>query len=541
MRYAVFLAAAACTQAAAPLPGDSGALSQSPPPFALDLVASSVVSAGGPFTASITGAPPRATVALAASAAQTGTPACPPPLAPTCLFLFDPIVVVGQVRANNQGEASVSMTLPNSLPPEFTLQAVSVSPNDVSTSNLVQIEAAPAVDSDGDGLFDAVEIGVYGTDPFDDDTDGDLVGDGTEVGLGLDPLDPDTDGAGADDGQELFVDGTNPFDPTDDIVPCFGDVRTVWPPVGTQVLPGADLYVQFGADAQGSSFTLRRPNGNAVAMDVLPTDDDRAVILDPVPTLNAFMNYTLEVVDPCGTATSWPVTTGAAPPALPWNSLPGRVFEMDLTSGIVAEPAGVGPLLTPLFGDADMVPFLEITAVQPAAQTLTARVGEIDTLAGVQNTCAPTQAVPNVLVGNPDVHYTGTVALDVGTGVIDMHVDLEGTIVGADLEDVSYTIEMSASQIDTLDPLGIGDTVCNLLPSFGTDCVPCTAGPGDCLRLTYLHATFPASSVSTIAVPSASPQCTDVGCGGGCSSSSKGAGGAFAMLFTALLARRRRS
>ncbi|MCC6699472.1 MAG: FG-GAP repeat protein [Candidatus Hydrogenedentes bacterium] len=75
------------------------------------------------------------------------------------------------------------------------------------------------LDSDGDGLVDADESKVYGTDPSNPDSDGDGLSDGDEVLVyGTGPLDPDTDGGGIDDGQEVLVDGTNPLDPSDDVV-----------------------------------------------------------------------------------------------------------------------------------------------------------------------------------------------------------------------------------------------------------------------------------------------------------------------------------
>src|SRR5919199_1678950 len=49
-------------------------------------------------------------------------------------------------------------------------------------------------DSDGDGLFDDDETGVYGTDPNNPDTDGDGVDDGQEVFDGTDPLTPNGGG-----------------------------------------------------------------------------------------------------------------------------------------------------------------------------------------------------------------------------------------------------------------------------------------------------------------------------------------------------------
>lgn len=47
---------------------------------------------------------------------------------------------------------------------------------------------APLPDFDGDGLTDAEEIGVYGTDPLKADTDGDGLDDLHEVEIGTDPL-----------------------------------------------------------------------------------------------------------------------------------------------------------------------------------------------------------------------------------------------------------------------------------------------------------------------------------------------------------------
>jgi hypothetical protein len=52
------------------------------------------------------------------------------------------------------------------------------------------VDPAPAErpDRDGDGLYDDDEVGVYGTDPDDWDTDGDGSSDGEEVYYGTDPL-----------------------------------------------------------------------------------------------------------------------------------------------------------------------------------------------------------------------------------------------------------------------------------------------------------------------------------------------------------------
>lgn len=74
-----------------------------------------------------------------------------------------------------------------------------------------------ALDSDGDGLPDSVEIAL-GTDPFDADSDDDGVPDGAEIAFGTDSdgdglinaLDPDSDNDGLFDGTELGLDCSNP-------------------------------------------------------------------------------------------------------------------------------------------------------------------------------------------------------------------------------------------------------------------------------------------------------------------------------------------
>jgi len=98
------------------------------------------------------------------------------------------------------------------------------------------------LDSDGDGLTDAIE-NELGTDPYDPDTDKDGLSDGQEVNKHkTDPLNPDTDfdglkdgydevhkyntdpllrdtdGGKVADGHEVIEDQTNPLDPSDDLM-----------------------------------------------------------------------------------------------------------------------------------------------------------------------------------------------------------------------------------------------------------------------------------------------------------------------------------
>jgi hypothetical protein len=77
----------------------------------------------------------------------------------------------------------------------------------------ILFSTATGPDTDGDGLIDAAEVNIHGTDPLDADSDGDGLGDGAEVNVhGTDPLDADSDGDGLDDGVEVAA-GSDPTDP----------------------------------------------------------------------------------------------------------------------------------------------------------------------------------------------------------------------------------------------------------------------------------------------------------------------------------------
>ncbi|MBN1673048.1 MAG: choice-of-anchor D domain-containing protein [Kiritimatiellae bacterium] len=75
------------------------------------------------------------------------------------------------------------------------------------------------LDTDNDGLTDLDEMNVYGTSPYNSDSDGDEMKDGWEVANSLDPLtpdgssDPDSDGLNNRGEHER---GTNPHDPDSD-------------------------------------------------------------------------------------------------------------------------------------------------------------------------------------------------------------------------------------------------------------------------------------------------------------------------------------
>jgi hypothetical protein len=72
-------------------------------------------------------------------------------------------------------------------------------------------------DTDGDGLWDGSEVNEHNTDPLNQDTDRDGLSDGAEVNqYGTNPLNLDTDGDGLSDGDEVNEYGTNLLNPDTD-------------------------------------------------------------------------------------------------------------------------------------------------------------------------------------------------------------------------------------------------------------------------------------------------------------------------------------
>ncbi|MEO8177521.1 MAG: OmpA family protein [Deltaproteobacteria bacterium] len=157
-------------------------------------------------------------------------------------------------------------------------------------------------DSDGDGLDDGTEVFNLGTDPLQQDSDGDGVSDGRERGVDADldpttrtdprvtdtdgdglsdgvedanqdgrrdegetnPLDRDTDDGGVSDGREVLMDGTDPNDPSDDILTdgpeipddLRPDAVAVMPPTEEQE-PEARWFLEPNAEIRGSGCAVR--------------------------------------------------------------------------------------------------------------------------------------------------------------------------------------------------------------------------------------------------------------------------------------------
>lgn len=266
--WSVFLVACA---PAAPLPTDAA----SPP--ALSLVAGPA-AAGYPLTITLAGADPSTRYHLFRSATGPGAGPCLPAAPATCLGLVGPNVI-GLGTTDNTGGATAQRVLGPRASGRVWIQASALVGGAVATSAVLVVDVASATaDADADGLTDAVEVGQWGTDPHDRDTDGDRARDGVEIDRGMNPLDPDTDGDGITDGVDVAPHQPGPFDPfvpVDDMIsdpadslpdPEFDNAtqRIVW-----EHDDGSELWVA-DIDPNTGAFSPIDGRGELVAVDVAP-------------------------------------------------------------------------------------------------------------------------------------------------------------------------------------------------------------------------------------------------------------------------------
>ena len=145
--------------------------------------------------------------------ARTGT-AIPPMLMYVLLFVVVFCIAMAFIAAifsmgDFLGGGGRPTSTATANPMEMTQTAVALTPTVDVTA--VTITPAPGQDSDGDGLSDEQERAI-GTDPYNPDSDFDLLTDGEEVLVyGTNPLDRDTDKDALVDGDEVITWGTDPL------------------------------------------------------------------------------------------------------------------------------------------------------------------------------------------------------------------------------------------------------------------------------------------------------------------------------------------
>lgn len=165
-----------------------------------------VVSASGPNRQGPTSLQP----AMDDSTGHTGVQFSPAPLGTYALTVEGNIPALDVVIKNGSGHrhfADCRKTVSQPRPASSS----DTDRDGCSDAKEATLGTDPAVaDSDGDGIGDCTEVNTTHTDPMDADSDDDGLSDGREARYGTDPDNPDTDGDGLTDGLEAHSSRTDP-------------------------------------------------------------------------------------------------------------------------------------------------------------------------------------------------------------------------------------------------------------------------------------------------------------------------------------------
>ncbi|UCH90192.1 MAG: carboxypeptidase regulatory-like domain-containing protein, partial [Thermoplasmata archaeon] len=136
-------------------------------------------------------------------------------------------------------------------------------------------DIASQIDQDGDGLFDADEINIHGTNPFNPDSDGDGLFDADEVNIyDTDPNNPDSDGDWVSDGDEVN-NGTLPNDPLSFTPSGTGAIRGTVKDDGGSAITGIEIRVDvYSGNSCGGAYVTSvytdSTNGNYIVTGLAP-------------------------------------------------------------------------------------------------------------------------------------------------------------------------------------------------------------------------------------------------------------------------------
>jgi hypothetical protein len=287
---------------------------------------------------------------------------------------------------------------------------------------------------------------------------------------------------------------TDTTDTTDTTDECVAGISETFPDVDeTNVFYRTGIEVSFNQEESGDSATLTL--ADAAGADVAGTTsfsaDGRTATFTPSAALAASTQYTLTVAYSCEKTATVSFTTSAVGSEVVADDLLDGVYNIDLGSARITEPAGVGGLLTPLIADADFILMVSPTGINGTDIDMIGAIFEDDGAGGVQqDTCLPTLALdPADFSENPFFELSGedTIFSILGFTIEVAQLELSGAFSpdGSSIQGVGLDLFIDTEQLNDLDlGLDLGDqSICELVGGFGVNCVDCGDGSVTCLKL----------------------------------------------------------
>jgi hypothetical protein len=286
---------------------------------------------------------------------------------------------------------------------------------------------------------------------------------------------------------------TDDTDATPDI--CESGIASTFPDAdATGVFYRTPIEIVFNDDESTTSTLTLAAGGTDVPGTTTYSEDGATAYFTPTDDLAASTQYTLTIAYSCDKVAEIVFTTSdAGTPINGPSSLEGNVYNIDIASGRITEPPGVGQLLMPLIEEQDFFILISPVKYSGGANTLTflGALG-VDDGAGniVQDMCTESISFPVAadFSDNPFMEISGE---DVPITVQDFTITLQRI-------DLSGAFSPDASSIEGLSLSGFADTsglgalldlgdepdaVCGLVTTFGVTCVDCGDGSVTCLEL----------------------------------------------------------
>lgn len=298
------------------------------------------------------------------------------------------------------------------------------------------------------------------------------------------------------------------------------------------------------------AFTLSRYDRSAgLSIDDVPGQsriEEDVVTFTPDAPLSPSTEYTARFTYCEGQRElSLRFTTSSTGAAVDSQSLVGQTWQVDLLSGRIVEPPGVGSLLESYL-EFDLL----LQAVQADANTLGLRMASGDDQ-GTQEPCAGTVDLVTDFSANPAFSYgPQDTRMPFGANTVTLE---DFTLSGALTPDSSGMQGLriggradTRPLVDLVEEGGPDDAICSLMAGFGVTCVTCSSDGGPyCIDLLLVDARAGQSATALQEIPGdcdescqdADGQCPELGC----AATGRGEGTWLALLAALGLALRRRA
>jgi hypothetical protein len=291
---------------------------------------------------------------------------------------------------------------------------------------------------------------------------------------------------------------------TEDTTTCTSSIDEFFPADGaTGVFFRTPIEIYFNQDETSTAtITLADASGADVPGTVTFSDDGEVASFAPSAALSPSTEYTLTAAYSCDKTATATFSTSATGAAVDPTTLIDNVYNIDLGSGRIINPPGVGDLVEPLIADAGVYILVSPTAIEGSSITMTGALG-VDNGSGLeQDVCTESINFPVAAdyTGNPYFTISGdNVAISVqGFDLEIAALDLSGAFSpdGNSIEGIKLDAFADTSSLGSL--LDLGDdpaAVCGLLVGFGVSCVDCGNGQSTCIQLVVDSLTAPITTI----------------------------------------------